>query len=171
MKTFKELVEARESVRAYSAREIEKEKLEYIMECTRWAPSAVNFQPWYFYIVRSEEGQKKLQECYPRDWFNTAPLYILACVDHSRSWKRKTDGKDHADIDIAIGVEHLCLAAAEVGLGTCWVCNFDAARCRLLFGLPDHLEPAVIVPVGYPEREEAKKPRERLGYGEIIEEV
>lgn len=170
MNTFKDLAKIRHSVRAYTARAIEKEKLEYVMECVRLAPSAVNFQPWHFYIVRSEEGKQKLQQCYPRDWFNTAPLYILACADHHRSWHRKPDGKDHADIDIAIAVEHLCLAAAEVGLGTCWVCNFDAALCRSLLNLPEHLEPVVIIPLGYPDEKEVK-PSQRLSYEEIAEEL
>lgn len=170
MNTFKDLVEIRHSVRAYSSKEIEKEKLEYIMECVRHAPSAVNFQPWYFYIVRSEKGKQKLQQCYPREWFNTAPLYILACADHKRSWHRKPDGKDHADIDIAIAVEHLCLAAAEVGLGTCWVCNFDVALCASLFDLPTHLEPVAIIPIGYSDEKELR-PHQRRTYTEIIDEL
>ena len=152
MNTFKDLVEIRHSVRAYSSKEIEKEKLEYIMECVRHAPSAVNFQPWYFYIVRSEKGKQKLQQCYPREWFNTAPLYILACADHKRSWHRKPDGKDHADIDI------------------CWVCNFDVALCASLFDLPTHLEPVAIIPIGYSDEKELR-PHQRRTYTEIIDEL
>ncbi len=169
MKTFKDIVQARHSVRSFTDQDIEDEKLEYVMDCVRLAPSAVNFQPWHFYMLRSEESQMKIQQTYPREWFNTAPLYILACVDHNRSWKRKPDGKDHADIDIAIAVEHLCLAAAEVGLGTCWVCNFDVALCRTSFELPAHLEPAVIIPIGYPDEKEGKS-SSRLSLREIMEE-
>ena len=75
---------------------------------------------------------------------------IVACADHRESWHRPADGKDHADIDVAIAVEHLCLAATEVGLGTCWVCNFDVALCRGALGLPSGVEPVVMVPVGLP---------------------
>ena len=112
------------------------------------APSAVNRQPWKFRIVRSQEGREKLQSCYSRPWFNEAPLYILASLLHEQEWVR-ADGKPHGNIDVAIAVEHLCLAATEQGLGTCWVCNFDAQRCHELFQMPDTEEPVVIIPIGY----------------------
>lgn len=78
---------------------------------------------------------------------------VRDCADHEVSWHRKADGKDHADIDVAIAVEHLCLAAAEQGLGTCWVCNFDVDRCREVMHLPANLEPVVLIPLGYPADE------------------
>ena len=68
--------------------------------------------------------------------------------------------------DIAIAVEHLCLAATEQGLATCWVCNFDAALCKELFALPENEEPAVIIPLGYAADE--LKPKNRKALGEIV---
>lgn len=146
---FLELVKTRHSVRAYKDRPIEKEKIEYILECARLAPSAVNFQPWQLLLVKSATGKKDLQQCYSREWLSTAPLCILVCTDLSQSWKRLADGKDHGDIDAAILAEHICLAATEQGLGSCWVCNFDVNKCKKLFGLPDSLQPVVILPLGY----------------------
>lgn len=61
-----------------------------------------------------------------------------------------------------VAVEHLCLAAAEQGLGTCWVCNFDAPQCSEVLGLPENLEPAVLIPVGYAEDEPTEKKRKPL---------
>ena len=90
-----------------------------------------------------------LKTAYPREWIQTAPCIIVACGNHEESWHRKLDGKDHADVDVSIAVEHLCLAAAEQGLGTCWVCNFDVPRCREVMHLPDSLEPIALIPVGY----------------------
>ncbi len=138
------------SVRNYSMRPIEREKLEYILECARLSPSAVNFQPWLFIVVREEEGRQKLQSCYKREWFASAPLYILVCGNHEESWKRRADEKDFCDVDVSIAIEHICLAAAEHELGSCWVCNFDAERCSELFDLPKHIEPIAIIPMGYP---------------------
>ena len=76
--------------------------------------------------------------------------------------------KDHADIDIAIAVEHICLAATEQGLGTCWVCNFDPAVCRNVLSLPQNLEPAVLIPIGYPAATAEAAPKKRKEADEII---
>ena len=162
---FLELVKNRYSCRAYKPLAVEKVKLEYILECVRFAPSAVNKQPWRFHIVNNEEDRAKLQKCYDREWFKTPPLYIIASILHDEEWVR-ADGKHHGNIDIAIAVEHLCLAATEQGLASCWVCNFDAALCKELFALPENEEPAVFIPLGYAADEPTEKKRKEAG--EII---
>ena len=106
----------------------------------------------------------KIRQCYHRDWFKTAPMYIIASILHDQEWVR-SDGKHHGDIDIAIAVEHLCLAATEQGLATCWVCNFKADICKELFTLPENEEPAVIIPLGYAADE--MKPKTRKSIDEI----
>ncbi len=159
---FLDLVKARYSVRQYEARPVEAEKLDYIMECVRLAPSAVNFQPWRFRIVTEPEALAKLQECYRGTWMSTAPCILVACSNHEEAWHRRIDGKDHADIDIAIAVEHICLAATEQGLGTCWVCNFDAAQCHEALGLPENLEVAALIPIGYAADEPTEKKRKSM---------
>lgn len=161
---FLELVKNRYSCRAYNPESVEREKQEYIMECVRFAPSAVNRQPWRFRIVSKEEDKAR-QQCYSRDWFKTAPMYVIASILHDEEWVR-SDGKHHGDIDIAIAVEHLCLAATEQGLATCWVCNFDALLCKQIFGLPANEEPAVVIPLGYAADE--IKPKNRKTIEEIL---
>ena len=158
---FLELVRNRYSCRAYKALSVEKEKLDYIMECVRLAPSAVNRQPGHFRIVSNEEEKAKMQQCYNREWFKTAPLYVIASVRHDEEWVR-ADGKHHGDIDVAIAVEHLCLAATEQGLATCWVCNFDTVLCKELFGLSEDEEPTVIIPIGYADDEPKEKMRKAI---------
>lgn len=153
MGTFLDIVRERYSCRSYLDKPVEDEKLLYLEECMRLAPSAVNRQPWKFRIVRSEEGKANLCSCYRRPWLSEAPLYILASVLKDEEWVR-FDKKPHGDIDVAIAVEHLCLAAAELGLGTCWVCNFDAQRCHELFQMAETEEALVIIPIGYPATEE-----------------
>lgn len=148
---------------------VEQEKIDYILEAARLAPSAVNYQPWYFVWVQSAEGKAKLQECYPREWFKQAPYYLIVCGDHQQSWKRG-DHKDHMDIDAAIATEHICLAAAEQGLGTCWVCNFDTELCRKHFKIPEMIEPVVLIPFGYPSDPALfdETPKKRKPIEEII---
>ena len=140
----------RRSVRDFESTPVENEKLDYILEAGRIAPSAVNFQPWSFTVIKKEENKRKLQDCYNSDWFKTAPVYIVICGNHKLSWKRK-DGKDHCDIDVAIACQQMCLAATEMGLGSCWVCNCDSEKCKELFELPQHIEPIVFIPIGYPK--------------------
>ena len=158
---FLDLVKQRYSCRSYQEKSVEQEKIDYLMECVRFAPSAVNKQPWQFRIVTDEAGIAKVRECYPRRWFLTAPMYIVCSILHDEEWVR-ADGKHHGDIDIAIAVEHLCLAATEQGLATCWVCHFDAALCKQLFALPDNEEPAVLIPLGYAADEPKLKERKPI---------
>ena len=141
---FLDLVKARYSVRSYRPQAVEREKVEYLLECARLAPSAVNFQPWRFFVVASDARREALRRCYHREWFAEAPL----CIGH-----------DHADIDAAIAAEHICLAAAEQGLGSCWVCNFDVPLCREALELPATLRPVVLIPVGYPADAPTQKKR------------
>ena len=148
---FITLAKARYSCRNYEARPVEQEKLELILEAGRVAPSAVNFQPWHFYVIREPDELKQFHAAYHREWFRTAPCVIVICADHSRSWKRKEDGKDHADVDAAITTDHMTLQATELGLATCWICNFDPRATRDLLSLPPQTEPVIILSLGYPE--------------------
>lgn len=162
---FLDLVKQRYSCRSYQAKSVEQEKVDYVMECVRFAPSAVNKQPWRFHVISSDSDKEKLRQCYNREWFTTAPMYVIASILHDEEWVR-SDGKHHGDIDIAIAVEHLCLAATEQGLATCWVCNFDADLCRQLFSLAANEEPAVLIPLGYAA--DAPKDKVRKTTEEII---
>lgn len=164
---FLELVGARYSVRSYRPQAVERAKVEYLLECARLAPSAVNFQPWRFIVAESEEARAALRRCYHREWFAEAPLCIAVCADESASWKRASDGRDHADVDAAIAAEHICLAAAEQGLGSCWVCNFDVALCREALRLPATLRPVALIPIGYAADAPATKKRKPME--EIVE--
>ncbi len=160
---FKELSTKRFSVRSYTEEEVNDTQLSYILECARLSPSAVNRQPWHFYVVRSGETKQQLRQCYDRRWFATAPLYIVCCIRHDEAWIRPSDQKEHGNIDIAIATEHICLAAADIGLGSCWVCHFNAELCRQILQLPDEEEAAVIVPIGHvaadcPQKEKVRKP-------------
>lgn len=163
--TFKELCLERQSTRKYTNKPIEPEKMDYVLECARLAPSACNRQPWKLYIVESEEAKEKIIRCYDRDWVRTAPAFILCTIMHGEEWVRPCDSKRHGMIDIAIIAEHICLAAAEQGLGTCWICNFDAPKLTGLFGFTPEEEPAVIIPIGYnevPVKEKVRKAPEEI---------
>ena len=165
-----ELCEKRYSVRKYSAEAVSDEDLRYVLECARMAQSAVNFQPWKFVVVRSEAAKADIRRCYDREWFASAPLYIVALRDVNANWVRSSDGKPHGDIDVAIAVEHICLAAAERGLGTCWVANCDTALLNQLFGDADH-EAVAIVPIGHIAADCPFAPKKRKEMSLIVKEL
>lgn len=165
---YSDICKIRESVRGYLPAPVEKEKLDYILEAARLAPSACNRQPWKFLVLESAEALARAASCYDRDWFGTAPMAILCCIDHDQEWVRTCDGKRHGTVDIAIAAEHICLAAAEQGLGSCWICNFDVAKASESFALPQHLEPAVLIPIGY-SASDGVRAKVRKDMSEIVE--
>ena len=77
------------------------------------------------------------------------------------------DNKDHCDIDIAIATEHIVFAAEELGLGCCWVCNFDAQKCSEILQLNSDEEAIVILPIGY-AKDDNRQEKKRKGKNEII---
>lgn len=158
---------SRHSCRAYSPRPVEREKLMEVLDAARTAPSAVNFQPWTFVVVESEAARQAVQACYNREWFTSAPLYVVVTVNASVAWTRKSDGKNHADIDGAIAAEHLCLAAVEQGLATCWVCNFDALRLHEALGLAADEHAVAILPIGNPAGAPEKR-TDRKAMDEVV---
>lgn len=151
-----DIAKKRYSVRSYLEKEVERDKLVQILEAGRIAPSAVNYQPIHLLVITDQKEKEKVAEAYPRDWFKKAPVIIVACGDHSKSWKRN-DGKDHCDIDVAIAIDHMTLAATDLGLGTCWVCAFDAKRCHEILELPENLEVVALLPLGYPTGERSNE--------------
>lgn len=164
--SFYELAEARYSVRGYLNQEIEKDKLLQILEAGRIAPSAVNFQPLHVYVLEKKEDKEKIYEVYNRDWFREAPVILVICGDHAKSWNRK-DGKDHCDIDAAIAIDHMTLAATELGIGSCWICAFDAKRCHEILQLPQNMEVITLLPLGY-SKNDAIPEKKRKSLEELV---
>lgn len=147
---FLELAKNRFSCRNFKPDAVEEEKLLRVLEAARIAPSAVNYQPWQFYIIRDSANKARIIESYPREWIQSAPVLIVACGDKHVSWKR-SDGKDHLEIDLSIAIDHMTLQATNLGLATCWVCNFEIKKLREVMQLPPHLDPVAIIPIGYPQ--------------------
>ncbi|HEY4784522.1 MAG TPA: nitroreductase family protein [Bacteroidales bacterium] len=146
---IEDVAKNRYSCRKYKSDAIDETMLTKVLNTFRIAPSAVNFQPWHLIIIKSEMNKAKVYEAYPREWIKTAPMFIIACGDKTVSWKRG-DGKDYLDVDIAIAVDHMMLQATELGLATCWVCNFNASVLKQNFNIPGNIEPVAIIPIGYP---------------------
>ena len=165
---FVNLVSSRHSCRKYKDTPVGHDLIRTVLDTARLAPSACNRQPWSFIVLEGEQGREICSRAYDREWIRTAPAFIIVCGHHDEAWHRSFDGKDHTDVDVSIAVEHICLAATALDLGTCWVCNFDPAPIRKAFNIPDHLEPVAIIPIGYPAHPDAVPAKTRKSLDEIV---
>ncbi len=163
------LMNERYSCRAYDTARtpLDHDLIGAVIDAARLAPSACNRQPWLFMVVEGDDAKEKIFNAYGRDWIKTAPAYIIALGQPATAWHRPADGHDHTDVDLSIAVEHICLAATALGLGTCWVCNFDPAVLRHSFNIPDGLVPVAIIPIGWPATDHKTNQKIRKSAEEI----
>jgi nitroreductase len=145
---FIELAAQRYSVRKFSSKIVEKEKLDLILKAGQLSPTACNNQPQRVLVIESEGALAKLKEC--TTYHFNAPLAFLICYDKTVSWNRPFDNDDSGDVDASIVTTHMMLQAAELGLGTTWVGKFDPVLVRNTFSIPDNYIPVAILPTGYP---------------------
>jgi nitroreductase len=160
-----DLIQTRYSVRAYRSDPVEDEKLEAILEAARLAPTAANRQPFQIIVAHTRGREAEFKRVYHRDWFTQAPLVICAVGLPPQSWVR-SDNRRYLDVDVAIVMDHLILAASDLGLGTCWIAAFNAQAARQVLCLPEDVEPLIFTPLGYPAGE--PKPKERKPLKELI---
>jgi nitroreductase len=143
-----EVIAKRYSARAYKPDPVEDEKLAAVLEAARLAPTAANRQPFRVVVVKTAGRQEELKRIYGRDWFVQAPLVLAVCAVPAEAWRRMDD-KPYDEVDATIAMDHLILAAASLGLGTCWIAAFDPTAAREVLGLPPGVEPVAFTPLGY----------------------
>ena len=158
---FLDLIKQRYSVRAYKSEPIENDKLQEVLEAARLAPTACNLQPFQLIVVHTKGREKELQRIYGASWFVQAPIIICACGKPSESWVRQ-DGENYCDVDVTIAMDHLILAAADLGLGTCWIGAFNSEAAREILELPDDVKPIAFTPLGYPDDQTRPKKRKSI---------
>ena len=165
---FRKLIHARRSIRGYRPDAVPEESLARILEAARLAPTAANRQPFQLIVVTEPSTRARFREAYDRDWFWTAPMIIVGCVEPAKAWQRP-DGFNAAEVDLSIVMDHLILAATDEGLGTCWICHFDEGRVKEILGIPPEVRVIAMTPLGYPAAEprpfQRKAPHELVRYG------
>lgn len=154
-------IKERRSVRKYTQVVPSREALKEVLEAARLAPTACNKQPFRIVCVTEERTLSMLKASYAREWIATAQCIIVIIASHTQSWHRPCDGKDHADIDAAIAADHITLRATELGLGTCWVCNFDPSMVHRDLNLAADEEAVILMPIGYAADEAKPKVRKQ----------
>ena len=146
---FAQLEKARYSLRKFSDRPVEPEKLALVLEAARCAPTAHNNQPQRVFVFQSEQALKKADACAACHF--GAPLLLAVGYEPERAWVRSEfDGKNHGEIDAAIAVTQMMLQAAELGLGTTYVGMFDPQALREAFPEMGSCVPIALLPIGYP---------------------
>ena len=144
---FSDVVTARKSVRKYTDAPVEDEKLARCLEAAHLAPSWANGQCWNLVVVRDKEKIKELTSLI-NSWLRTAPVVVVACGNPSKSGNK--NGQSYYLVDVAIALEHFVLAAANEGLGTCWIGAFDEEHVKKALGIPKDIRVVAMTPLGYP---------------------
>ncbi len=158
---FSDLIQKRYSVRSYQSKTVEEDKLEEVLNAARLAPTAHNFQPFKLIVIKTRGNEENLKRIYERDFFIQAPIVICACTLFDKGWTRD-DGKNYAEVDTTIAMDHLILAATNLGLGTCWIGKFDLKAAREVLNVPENVLPLVFTPLGYPDDEPRVKQRKNM---------
>jgi nitroreductase len=158
-------IDARYSVRAYRPDPVDDALVHRVLDAAVKAPSAHNYQPFRMIVVHTEGREEEFGRLYSRSWLLQAPVVIGMVAVPSEAWERM-DGKNYAEVDATIAMDHLVLAASSLGLGTCWIAAFDPAVAREMLNLPDDVEPLAFTPLGYAARE--PRPRIRRSFEELV---
>jgi nitroreductase len=154
-------IRIRRSVRHYAPRAIAPATLEHLREALRAAPSACNLQPWHFILVTEPGLRRRVAElCSQQLWMAEASLIVVGCGLPGGAYRHMAGTGNSATIDVAIALDHLTLAAAAEGLGTCWIGAFDEAALKELLHVPADQRIIALMPVGYPAERSLLKPLE-----------
>ncbi len=161
--TLMELIEKRRSIRSYKDQEIEEDKLKYVLQAFRKAPSAKNLQPWKLVVIKNKKVIKDLAiACNNQTFMEEAPVIITACAKEEEAYGTMGGYMNSYPIDIAIALEHLILAATEKGLGTCWIGAFKEQLVKDILGVPEEVKVVALTPLGYPAGEGSIRGRKPL---------
>ena len=171
---FLELTAKRQSDRAYLSKDVTEEQLDYILQAARWAPSACNAQPWKIIVVDNPETRSKIADATSEklvamnQFTKQAPLHLVVVEENANftsnfgGWVKK---KHFPLIDIGILAEHICLAAADIGLGSCMIGWFDETKIRKLLAVPTSKRIVLVITIGHPAKEtraKVRKPIEKI---------
>jgi len=159
------IIRKRRSVRKYLKKDLPDFLLDKIFESTRFAPSAGNYQPWEFIVVKSEDMKKDLiAAAYNQNWMIEAPVFIIACVNMrlAAAVYGERGARLYGIQAVACAIENMLLTAESLGLGTCWVGAFSEVVVGRILECPEYVRPCAIITVGYPAEEPKMPPKQSI---------
>jgi len=169
---FERLILTRQSDRRYMPDPVSREDVLKCLEAARMAPSACNSQPWKFIVVDDKEKLMEMADAAEGLGMNKftrgVPVMVAVVLEKMNATARLGSllkHKDYSMLDLGMAVEHFCLQAADLGLGTCIMGWFDEKRIARLLGVPRRKRIPLIISLGYPEnptRRKVRKPVEEM---------
>ncbi|PKN65994.1 MAG: NAD(P)H-dependent dehydrogenase/reductase [Deltaproteobacteria bacterium HGW-Deltaproteobacteria-15] len=167
---FLELVRKRRSIRRYSDRPVEPEKLDTLIEAALRSPSSIARKPWEFILVRDPALLDQLSRAkqHGSSFLRYASAGIVVCADPMKSdvWVE----------DASIACIMILLAAESLGLGGCWVqmrernhsdSKTAGAYVREVLSIPERLKVQAIMSIGYPADHKEPHPMEDLLFDRV----
>ena len=169
---FAELVLKRQSDRKYAPKMVDRADVVKCLEAARMAPSACNSQPWKFVAVDDRAKLAELSDAaigLGMNKFTVQVPVLVAVVQEPMNMEAKAGSvvknKDYSMMDLGMAVEHFCLQAAELGLGTCIMGWFDEKRVKKILGVPRSRRVQLLIALGHPDaptRNKIRKPLEEM---------
>ena len=161
--TFQELTQQRYSLRKFSDKPVEDEKLQLVLEAAQSAPTAHNLQPQRVFVLRSEQALEKVDGCTACHFH--PPVMLVVAYDPAAAWNREGDGKNHGEIDASLATMQMMLQAADLGLGTTYVGMFEPEKLLAAFPEMQGLIPIALLPLGHPAERGTPLPSARPAQG------
>jgi nitroreductase len=152
-----ELIITRRSIRQYKPKVVPQETLERILEAGRYAPSADNDQPWHFIVVTDPKIKERFSNGRWNSFIRDSAFTLVGCAfkgdDHSRKW---------STIDTAIAMQNMVITAWSLGIGSCWVGDFEEAVVKRTLAVPENWKIVSLISFGYPNEAPNVTPRKTL---------
>lgn len=152
-------IRTRREIRAFTKREVPLEAVERILEAGRLSPSSKNTQPWHFIAVRSRETLRKIASLTPTGRHITDASFAIALAMENASMP---------EVDGARTMQQMMLAAWELGVGSCWVSNFDEDAVKSLLNIPLGFNLLTVIPFGYPLEPRTSRKKKRKPFEEVV---
>ena len=152
-----DLLLSRRSIRKYKTEQIPQDTIQKILEAGRYAPSASNGQPWRFIVLTDPEVKEKLSHRQWSGFIRDSAFAIVGCAYEGSAYARKW-----STVDTTIAMQNMVIAAWGLGIGSCWVGDFDEAEVRELLCVPNDWKILALLSFGCPEEKPATTPRKPL---------
>jgi len=146
---------SRRSIRRYKDTSVDHDTLEVLLKAGMAAPSASNRQPWEIVVVTRKEIREQLVISHPyARMLLEAPVCVVVCGNRERFY-RDSEARDYWVQDCSAVTENILVAAASLGLGTCWCGVFPrkalVEAVAKILSLPEGILPLNLIALGHPD--------------------